>query len=191
MTNHHQPLSASKDQHPIAKAEETIALALGYCVGFQQNAPPRVGIRGVGLGHKGADQHEQGRAGQVKVGDQRIHGPVAVARTDAKRLTSPSKAATRFHGPASVASGSNPLRTRAAQLGCARMLSTAHYPPPSQGRVVDRFRRPRRQPGPFGVDWVFLHQFRCHRAKRVQPHVQGGTVPANALAHARPAAVPG
>src|SRR5712672_625646 len=60
------------DQHRVAVAEETVALAHRLPVGGEDSIETRE------RGH----QHEERRAGQVEVGEEPVHGAKAVARRD-------------------------------------------------------------------------------------------------------------
>ena len=64
-TGEASPFKIVTDEHGIAVGIETVSRGHGFPVGGEDLLPPR----------EGGDQKEQGGAGQVKVGNQHVHGP--------------------------------------------------------------------------------------------------------------------
>lgn len=67
-----RPQDVSKDQHGVTEGVEAVALAFGDLVGVEDRFSAG----------EGAHQHQQSRAGQVEIGDQRIDGLELETRED-------------------------------------------------------------------------------------------------------------
>src|SRR5688500_4235959 len=68
-------LTGSEEEARVAVRVEALLLLNRVAVGGLPN----------GQAHQGADQHEQGRARQVEVGDESVHGLESVSRRDEDR----------------------------------------------------------------------------------------------------------
>src|SRR4051794_40930255 len=78
---------ASEEQHGVAIAKEAIALTNGFSISVQEKF---AAASFVGCG-KGADQHEQGRAGEMKVRQEHIHDFEVVGRIDEDPRPAPAR----------------------------------------------------------------------------------------------------
>ena len=141
-------LFCSLDQHRVAEGEEAVFLLHGDLVGRQYALPVP----------QGRDQHDQRAAGQVEVGDQRVHQLEAVAGLDEDAGVAPLG-----HQPAVLRGG-----FQRAHAGGAH----GDDPPAPLAGGVDPVGGLRGDLEVLRVHLVFLDVLHLHRPEGAQAHVQ-------------------